>query len=584
MRSNFLHLLLCLLGFALACSSEDPASPGDHPVTTPPVWTELQGFPPARTLYALWLPREGYAIAVGPRGTVMRWDGLQWAEIDNESTRNLFAVTGMIGGETVAAGDGGEIVRFAGSRFAIVASPTTEDLRGLWTPGGNTFTAVGSGGVILRGDGSTWTLDASPVSTPLFAVWGSAADDIFAVGLNGVIVHYDGNAWTAMASGTSALLTAVNGNGPDDVYAAGEAGTILHYDGTGWTSMPTDTRELLQGICAGESPTAVGSNGVLASLANGTWTTSTLTGEWLYAVAWNGARTWAVGSRAIFMNDGTGWNPETRGAVPRLNDVVGPPRSALRVVGDLGYVVRESGDAWEWEESGDARELTAAWVAPDGDVFAVGRNRIVRHDGIAWTTEYSSPVDLRDVSGGPSGLYTVGTNATIMRRDGDGAWRTVRPTEPVYENLHAYVSVEANQAFILGDNGRILSYTGAAWVVSRARAPATMYAAAPGLNSAVPVVAVGARGAIAGISRTAAWPMDSPTTSDLFAIAPGPDGKLYAAGQGGVLIVYDGVSRWKAASKPTLKTLRSAWFDGESLFLVGGEATSGPVLLRYGPP
>ena len=547
----------------------------------------MQGFPPAVTLYALWVPQENYVIGVGPRGVVMRWDGLQWARIENESVRNLHAIAGATGGEIVAAGDDGEIVRFGGASFVTVSSPVTEDLRGLWTPGGNAFIAVGSGGVIVRGDGNTWTPDTSPVLDPLFAVWGSGPGDVFAVGLNGVIVHFDGVAWTTMDSGTEALLAAVAGTGPGDVYAVGEAGTVLHFDGAGWTPMTSGTTELLQGVSAGDATIAVGSNGTVLELAGGAWQpASGLTHEWLYAAAGAGAKTWIAGARAIFVHDGAGWKQEARGAVPVLNGVAGPPSAPLRVVGEAGYVARWSGHDWRMEDTGDIRAFNAIWCAPDGDVFAVGSNRIVRHDGVDWALEFGSPTDLYDVNGGPSGTLAVGINGAIYRR-GNGTWTKVIPTTLVLDNLNAYVSVAGDEAYIVGNDGRILAYNGLAWTTGTPPLAADLFDAALGLpDDEYRVIAVGESGTIIGRRPppAAGWQtLDSPTNASLFALARGPAGRLYAVGQSGAVIAYDG-SAWFIVPSPTLKPLRSAWSDGASLFALGGGQSGGPVLLRYGAP
>jgi hypothetical protein len=388
-----------------------------------------------------------------------------------------------------------------------------------------------------------------------------------------------------MNSGTTALLASVSGTTADNVYAVGEAGTVLHFDGSSWTPMASGTRELLQGVSAGNTTLAVGSNGAMISLDGATWTPEpALTHEWLYATAQSGANTWAVGSRAILLQNGSGWRPATRGAVPALNGITGPPYAPLRVVGDAGYVARRTGSFWQWEETGDVRPIHAIWCAPNGDVFAAGRNRIMRYDGTSWVIEHEDYGDHVDVNGGPSGIYSVGISGTIVRRDNSGSWTIVRPTTPVFEHLHAYVSIASDQAYIVGGNGIILGYNGAAWVVMSAHAPAHLYDAIAGTDrELIPVIAVGFGGTIVGISSSGPVPMDSPTIATLLALARGPGGGIYAVGQNGVVIRFDG-RVWSVVASPTLKTLRSAWFDGESLFLTGGEASSGPVLLRYGPP
>jgi hypothetical protein len=585
MRHSLRLILLCIPALLVACS--DDVTPVQPPAPAP-VWSEIGGFPPVLTLYALWVPQMDYAIGVGPHGTVMRWDGLQWAAIGNDGAQSLYAIAGATGGEMVAAGDSGEIVRFDGSRFTPVSSPTTADLRGLWTPGGNAFTAVGSGGVILRGDGTSWTLDASPVTDPLFAVWGSGPGDIFAVGLNGVILHFDGAAWTPMPSGTTSLLASVAGTGPDDVYAVGEAGTALHYDGTAWTPMPTGTLEILQGVSAGSSTMAVGSNGTVLELAGGAWEpAAALTHEWLYATAQIGAQAWIAGTRAVFVHEGDAWSPATRGAVPALTGITGPPHAPLRVAGEDGYIALHSGGSWRLEDSGDFRPFNAIWCSSDGIVYAAGRNRIMRHDGIEWTVEFSSPAELYDVNGGASVVFAVGATGAILRRSA-GVWMPVRTTLPVFDNLHAVASVADDEAYIVGDDGRVIAFNGLAWSPAAARpTPNDLYDVAKGLvDDKYRVIAVGESGSILGLRAAPAsgWEtLASPTQATLRALARGPGDRLYAVGESGAVIAWDG-SAWSVVPSPTLKPLRAAWSDGSSLFVAGGGQSGGPIVLRYGAP
>ncbi|HEX5132732.1 MAG TPA: hypothetical protein VFX92_09620 [Candidatus Krumholzibacteria bacterium] len=585
--TRHLHIACAILLALCAACGDDPVDPPVAPGTRPPVWSELTGFPPAVTLYGLWVPQPDYVIGVGPGGIILRWNGLEWSPVGNQIAYDLHAITGATGGEIIAVGDHGTIERFDGARFVPTASSTVEDLRGLWSPGGNDFYIVGAAGTIIRGDGVSWAVQPTPVRGALFAVWGSSADDVFAVGVGGTILHFDGTAWTTMPGGTTAFLAGVHGTGPDDVYVAGERGTILHYDGSAWTSMATGVTDVLQGVCATGEPAAVGSNGTILHLVNGNWLpVSSPTDEWLYGIGHAANTSWAVGARALLVNNGAGWRTEARGAVPRLTGVTGPPASPLRVVGELGYIARHHDGGWRSESAGSARPFAAAWCDDNGDVFAVGRSQIVRNDGVGWLLEYDGIVELNDIGGGPSGVYSVGANAMILRRDAQG-WTGVRPTTPVIESLHAYASLAANEAYIVGDDGRMLSFNGSAWVVVDAKTTRDLFdviAEVPGTRYRA--IATGEYGVLLGLlpgaNRT--WEtIMSPTTSTLNALASGPGGHLYALGQFGTVLSFDGVA-WTTLPQPTRKPLRAAWSDGASLYAVGGEASSGVVLLRYGAP
>jgi hypothetical protein len=100
------------------------------------------------------------------------------------------------------------------------------------------------------------------------------------------------------------------------------------------------------------------------------------------------------------------------------------------------------------------------------------------------------------------------------------------------------------------------------------------------------LIAVGEAGRMIGLpppSQTGWTAITSPTTRTLFALARGPGGRLYAMGESGTVISYDG-TQWSSVSSPTLKTLRSAWSDGNAIFVVGGTQSGGAIILRYGAP
>jgi hypothetical protein len=574
---------LLAASLATGCGDNSVAPPPDDGPA--PQWSELIGFPPDVTFYGAWAAAPDYVMAVGPLGLVSRWDGTQWTQVTNESTRNLWAIAGATGNAIVAVGDYGAAVRFDGTRFVLVSTPTSEHLRGLWRSPSGAFIAVGGGGAIIRGDGMAWTLDTTPTLASLFGVWGSADDDVFAVGLDGTILHFDGTDWSEMASGTTAILASVSGTAPDDVYAVGTSGTILHYDGSAWTPMTSGTTDVLQGVWAPGGPIAVGANGTVVTLDADVWTSvANVTHAWLYAVARAGSRVWALGNRTVVSTaDGSAWTQPTRGLVPLLNAVVGGASGPLTTVGNGGYAAQGNGDSWAVTESGTSRALNAAWVEPSGDVYAAGLNRILHYDGATWTSEFEQPVEFLDIAGGPSGLIAVGTAATIYRRVA-GTWYSMRPTTPVSATLRAYASVADNIAYIVGDAGMVLRYNGITWQPTPSGFSTVLYDVAAVSTATVDAMAVGEAGTIiAHNPGGSAWhALPSPTGVTLRALARGPHGDLFAVGGAGTVIRYDGTA-WSVVPSPTSTGLRSAWSRSGILFVVGGQGTAN-VVLRYGRP
>ena len=155
------------------------------------------------TLRSIWGSASSNVYAVGHQGSVLRYDGAGWEEV-NAPWGNYEGVWG--------------------------ASPTDIFAVGWYRPGPMEA-------VILHYDGTDWNEEQSGTGEDLNDVWGTSATDVYAVGKGGTILHFDGTLWSPMESGTTLQLLDVWGTSATDVYAAGAAGTVLHFDGNGWGIM-----------------------------------------------------------------------------------------------------------------------------------------------------------------------------------------------------------------------------------------------------------------------------------------------------------------------------------------------------------
>jgi len=445
---------------------------------------------------------------------------------------------------------------------------------------------VGDAGTVLRGDGLAWSIEATPTHAALYGVWGAGAGDVFAVGIDGTILRRDAVEWRSMASGTTEILAAVSGTSASDVYAVGSAGTILHFDGSAWSPMASGTGELLQSVWAPGGPIAVGANGTILRFHQGAWTRDAgVTTAWLYGVARSGSRAWAVGAHAIFAHDGSAWTAPTRGAVPALRGVGRGTSTTVTLCGEDGYIARGRAGSWRVEDTGAARRLNAVWQSEAGVSFAVGTNRILRREGTAWVEEHMEVIEFTDIGGADSRIFAVGALARIRERTGSG-WRpsTIGGTVRVTDDLHAIAMASGNLGYIAGANGVVLRFDGTTWTPMATRTSADLYDIAATGDGARRAIAVGDGGVVRVLTPEVGWTrMDSPTTVPLYALARGPRGEWYAAGALGTVVRLVG-DTWVSVISPTSGTLRAAWSRGEALFLSGGDAPDGGILLRYGPP
>jgi len=231
------------------------------------------------------------------------------------------------------------------------------------------FYMVGEHGLILRYQPATGTFDAqAPLEdVTLFGVWGLRSDFIMAVGGNinepdtsGVIWRFDGTGWTTVdvttinAEGIPVLFK-VWGRSDDEVYAVGAGGVILRFDGEEWRQLPSPTSRSL----------------------------FTVHGNDQIVVACGGAQ-----SGVVVEAEGGPFADVTPAGMLQMNGAFVPPNGEGVLVGRESAVAFREGQTWVVTETGLDVDRTldyhAAWVDPDGGVWAVGGNIVgnPRFDGL----------------------------------------------------------------------------------------------------------------------------------------------------------------------------------------------------------
>lgn len=189
-------------------------------------------------LSGVFFLEDGTGLAVGDEGTVLIWEGIQWAEADfsiiselsGERVRPRTALSGVWGaaGRWYISGAGG--ASFAGVPGDFEALDTRESvpLRGVWGVSRNEVYCVGLDGLILR-LGGRWRRDASDLPrTFMFGVWGRNDDDVTAVGWSGTVARRVGGTWMLETVERSVDLRDVWVDAPTGfAVAVGARGTIL---------------------------------------------------------------------------------------------------------------------------------------------------------------------------------------------------------------------------------------------------------------------------------------------------------------------------------------------------------------------
>jgi hypothetical protein len=255
---------------------------------------------------------------------------------------------------------------------------------------------------------------------------------------------------------------------------------------------------------------------------------------------------YAVGDSGTVIHwDGTHWTAQPvppSEAATILEGVGGSSANDLWIVGDTGTILRSTGDGkWSSAPSPVSTELTSLWVAPTGDGWATGYNgTLLRLQGAQWKDVSIQGItdDLISVSGTTTDVYAVGKSALVLHR----------------------------------------SIAQMVWMKEMIDDQSDLFGVWSGGLSAV---AVGADGKIVDTATGGTlWNVpDSPVKGQfvgLFGVWGGSAGDVYAVGDNGLILHFDGQT-WQKQDSGTMAQLRAVWGSGGEVFAVG---VGGVVLHR----
>jgi hypothetical protein len=460
-------------------------------------------------LYGVWVAGAGSVYAVGASGTVVHYNGTKWATMSTPGgTGNLRAIWGSDAAHMWAVGDNGGVIFGNGTTWVKQTSGTTQGLTGVWGDAATDVYAAGAGGTIIHFTGSAnWSSMPSGSSNALAAIGGSAATDIWAVGGNGTTLHYNGTSWSTVGPNSGIPLTGVTAGSSSSIWAVGvqgsllsssgsawqvsmqsglsfyavwassatdvyvsSLGTVLHYNGTQWTNAYVSDADSMDGIWGGgpqpATVYAIGTNGALATLSGGTWTTQTI-GTAVYAL-WGpnttSFYTGAGGGIIGYLNNGN-LSTYFLGTSGSIQSIWGSASTNVYAAASDGTIWNEKNTNGNWNQMSTPNGtgiLYSLWGSSPTDIYAVGANGTVLHNTgtNTWTAQASgTTVTLRDVwadvpgTGYTADAYAVGDAGTVQHYNGN---KWINMPAPVSSRFRSVYGTSATNLYVVGDNGVVL--------------------------------------------------------------------------------------------------------------------------------
>jgi hypothetical protein len=399
-------------------------------------------------------------------------DAEQW-QIPGHNARGGFT-DGIL---DVAVTDKGEVVGLEDGRagwHVVFETPGEAGLYALAKSSGY-VTAVGAGGVVYRNenpdDYSSW-LDESIDGAPDFRdiAWKTAPDPlghiVFAVGGREVWKRSDGS-WERIYEDAPGDLYGIGGEASrSDFWAVGSNGTIVYYDGSTWEETDLGADVELRSVTHTGTYACGNDGAVYFQKLNGEWidlgyaNTDPLndidglsTGE-VYAtigdslMLWNGDRWTGLASPGYQLTSISAAAGDRIWIVARDEGGIG------------NFVWMWNGSTFQFGQQSSMDRFNSIWCDDAGDTVFVATDYGYVHKWppSPWEWMEADPQhrDLLDVWGSSAhDVFAVGADGLIVHYDGSG-WTEM--ASGVTDALRAI-----DQTIAVGDNGAITLFDGSSW-------------------------------------------------------------------------------------------------------------------------
>ena len=207
--------------------------------------------------------------------------------------------------------------------------------------------------------------------------------------------------------------------------------------------------------------------------------------------------------------------------------------------------------------------------------WVLSGNDVLLQDAVEYTTVYTADVILRAIYVfNANNVWVVGNNGTIVYYNGS-TWTT--QTSGTTQQLNAVWGTAANSVWVVGNGGVILFWNGSTWTTQTSGTTENLW----GIwgSSATNVFAVGANGVIRRWNGSS-WALSSSGTSEnLWAIWGSSATSIWAVGDNGTILFWNG-STWASQGIAITNDFYAVW--GSAANSVWAVGTSGVLYFWNG--
>lgn len=297
----------------------------------------------------------------------------------------------------------------------------------------------GDGGTVAPGSLCTATgfcfEHPSRFGISLHDVWAASPTDVWAVGESGALLHFDGTSWSIAKSPTRHTLYGIAGTSRSSILAVGEAGTVIQYNGTSWTTIDLGTSANLYDVTMPSTSEAwIAGEKVLYRRSGSMWQSMTApyaptTRTYLHS--FDASHLWMTHAGTMQFWNGSAWSVadlDTSASSHAATGMSGKTADAIYVcVPQEPYPLRKwNGTDFVRVMMPDAvRRLALNQCAVEstsaGDVWLFGDAGVGHFDGTTWTlTESSRERTVRSTTSIGGTGFAVGVYGRILTRSGAG--------------------------------------------------------------------------------------------------------------------------------------------------------------------